>query len=90
LDLALLLITGFLPFTAIPTETGGGNHTAAFQQSARSPEAHKACLDVSKALAATGVRVLTDHDFFDKVRLLQLLAWLKSTDQSADVGAKIV
>jgi hypothetical protein len=52
---------------AIPTEVGGGNHTAAFTQSARSPEAHKACLDVSKALAACGVRVLTDDNFFANV-----------------------
>ena len=31
------------------------------------PEAHRACLNVSKALAALGVRVLTDDAFFSDV-----------------------
>ncbi|EKM56702.1 uncharacterized protein PHACADRAFT_183302 [Phanerochaete carnosa HHB-10118-sp] len=56
------------PGFGIPTELQGGNHTRAFAQSAASPEGHVACLNVSKALAATGVRVLTDGDFFNQVR----------------------
>ena len=31
-------------------------------------EAHNACLDVSKALALAGVRVLVDDDFFAEVK----------------------
>jgi len=54
--------------TAIPTEVNGGNHTPAFAKAAATIEAHNACLDVSKALAATGVRVLADDEFFAKVR----------------------
>ena len=47
----------------------GGNHTPAFTKAARTPEAHKACFNVSKALAATGLRVLTDDEFFAQVSL---------------------
>jgi hypothetical protein len=46
----------------------GGNHTPGFEQAAGTIEAHYACLDVSKALAATGVRVIIDDDFFAHVR----------------------
>ncbi|KAI0689751.1 aminoacylase 1-like protein 2 [Cytidiella melzeri] len=56
------------PSFAIPTEEGGTNHTRAFAKSAATPEAHKACLNISKALAAVGVRVLTDDEFFAKVK----------------------
>jgi hypothetical protein len=53
----------------------GGNHTIAFAESATSIEAHNACLDVTIALAATGVRVLIDDEFFAQVgfRLLHNL-----------------
>ena len=53
--------------SAIPTAPNGGNHTPEFTKAARSPEALKACLNISKALAATGVRVLTDDGFFKEV-----------------------
>ncbi|KAG6848198.1 hypothetical protein H0H93_002498 [Arthromyces matolae] len=53
---------------AIPTIENGGNHTAGFEKSAASLEAHYACLDVTKALAATGVRVLIDDEFLEKVK----------------------
>lgn len=53
----------------IPTEFQGGNHTRAFTKSAASPEGHVACLNVSKTLAATGVRVLTDDGFFHEVSI---------------------
>uniref|UniRef100_A0A8H7XUH5 Peptidase M20 domain-containing protein 2 n=1 Tax=Psilocybe cubensis TaxID=181762 RepID=A0A8H7XUH5_PSICU len=56
------------PGFAIPTIVDGGNHTPGFTKSAATIEAHNACLDVSKALAATGVRVLIDDDFFSKVQ----------------------
>ncbi|KAF8916653.1 hypothetical protein CPB85DRAFT_1431973 [Mucidula mucida] len=46
----------------------GGNHTPGFTKSAATIEAHYACLDVSKALAATGVRVLLDDQFYEKVK----------------------
>lgn len=53
---------------AIPTEVGGTNHTRAFAKAAATPEAHKACLNISKALSAVGVRVLTDAAFVEQVR----------------------
>ena len=53
---------------AIPTVIDGGNHTIGFAEAASTIKAHYACLDVSKALAATGVRVLTDDQFFAEVR----------------------
>ncbi|KAF9563860.1 hypothetical protein CPC08DRAFT_661451 [Agrocybe pediades] len=56
------------PGFAIPTIEDGGNHTIKFTRAAATPEAHHACLDVSKALAATGVRVLNDDEFFEKVQ----------------------
>jgi len=52
--------------TAIPTEVNGGNHTPAFAKAVATIEVHNACLDLSKALAATGV--LADDEFFAKVR----------------------
>jgi len=56
------------PGFSIPTEPNGGNHTVSFTESARTMEAHQACLNVSTALAATGARVLTDDAFFAKVK----------------------
>ncbi|KAJ3512344.1 hypothetical protein NLJ89_g3574 [Agrocybe chaxingu] len=56
------------PGFAIPTILDGGNHTPGFEQAAATIRAHYACLDVSKALAATGIRVLTDDSFFAKVQ----------------------
>ncbi|KAF9029524.1 hypothetical protein BDZ89DRAFT_1112567 [Hymenopellis radicata] len=56
------------PGFAIPTTENGGNHTPGFTKSAATIEAHYACLDVSKALAATGVRVLLDDKFYEKVK----------------------
>ena len=50
----------------------GGNHTRAFAKSAASPEGHAATLNVAKALAAVGVRVLVDDLFFEEVSLLDL------------------
>ncbi|KAI0321513.1 hypothetical protein OF83DRAFT_1051107, partial [Amylostereum chailletii] len=55
------------PGFSIPTQPNGGNHTVAFTEAAATPEAHKACLNVSKALALAGLRVLADDDFFSKV-----------------------
>ncbi|KAI0634093.1 hypothetical protein C8Q77DRAFT_1055258 [Trametes polyzona] len=54
------------PSFAIPTS--GGNHTAAFTDAAGTKEAHQACLKVSQALAATGLRLLTDDEFYKRVR----------------------
>jgi len=56
------------PGFAIPTVVDGGNHTPAFEKAAATIEAHYACLDVSKALAATGVRVLADDKFLAEVK----------------------
>ncbi|KAI0729486.1 hypothetical protein C8Q72DRAFT_828620 [Fomitopsis betulina] len=56
------------PSFAIPTVENGGNHTVAFTEAAASEAAHKAALDISKALAATGVRVLDDDEFHTKVK----------------------
>jgi amidohydrolase len=55
------------PGFAIPTVKNGGNHTIGFADSAATIVSHNACLDVSKALASTGVRVLVDDEFFAKV-----------------------
>ena len=52
---------------AIPTKTGGTNHTPEFTEAAATPEAHKACTNASKALAALGARVLMDDEFFENV-----------------------
>jgi hypothetical protein len=57
----------FSSVVAIPTVENGGNHTPAFTDAAQTIEAHKACLNVSKALAGVGVRVLTDEAFMKKV-----------------------
>ena len=51
----------------ITTVINGANHTRSFAKAAATIEAHYACLDVSKALAVTGVRVLTDDTFFEEV-----------------------
>ncbi|KAI5994209.1 hypothetical protein EDD15DRAFT_2262715, partial [Pisolithus albus] len=56
-------------FVTIPSVPNGGNHTPAFTEAASSIEAHEACLDVSKALAAVGMRALTDRSFLSKVKL---------------------
>lgn len=56
------------PAFAIPTQPNGGNHSPAFADSARSTEAHKACMITTKALACTGFRVLEDKVFFMQVR----------------------
>lgn len=55
---------------AIPTVEGGTNHTPEFTKSTATPEAHHATLNVSKALASVGFRVLADDDFFAKVPVL--------------------
>ncbi|KAI0795524.1 aminoacylase 1-like protein 2 [Abortiporus biennis] len=55
------------PGFGIPTVPNGGNHTRQFAESAKGIPAHKACLNVSKALAAVGARVLTDDEYFAKV-----------------------
>ncbi|TDL23869.1 hypothetical protein BD410DRAFT_786535 [Rickenella mellea] len=56
------------PSFAIPTEPNGGNHTTLFADAARTSEAHKATMDVTKGLALTGLRVLADHAFYDTVK----------------------
>ena len=53
--------------SAIPTEPQGGNHTAAFAKAAISEAAHSATMVITKGLALTGYRILTDTPFFDKV-----------------------
>lgn len=68
-----LEIPSIQPVYAIPTEKNGSNHTPAFAESAKTPEAHAASIRTSKALAATGLRVLTDDDFWSRVRLLLAL-----------------
>ncbi|KAG5642255.1 hypothetical protein DXG03_003356 [Asterophora parasitica] len=46
----------------------GGNHTLGFTKSAATVPSHYASLDITKALAATGIRVLIDDGFLAKVR----------------------
>lgn len=55
-------------WAAIPTVENGGNHTPAFTKAAATLEAHKACLNVSKALAGVGAKILMDEDFTRRVR----------------------
>ena len=66
--------------TAIPTIVDGGNHTLGFTKAAATMEAHYACLDVSKALASTGVRVLIDDVFFEKVHTNDLFNTVAKAD----------
>lgn len=56
------------PGYSIPAEPNGGNHTAAFAEAAGTQEAHDRTLVISKALAMTGVRVLTDNEFLEKAK----------------------
>ncbi|KAJ7164919.1 aminoacylase 1-like protein 2 [Mycena filopes] len=56
------------PGFAIPTVPDGGNHTSGFATSAATMPSHYACLDVSKALAAVGVRVVIDDHFYNQVQ----------------------
>ncbi|KAG1861202.1 hypothetical protein DFJ58DRAFT_905462 [Suillus subalutaceus] len=63
-----VMMPGLHPGFSIPTIPDGGNHTPGFTESARSEVSHDACLVVSKALAAVGMRVLTDEAFFQKVK----------------------
>ncbi|KAJ6613597.1 hypothetical protein B0H10DRAFT_1805128 [Mycena sp. CBHHK59/15] len=56
------------PGFAIPTVVDGGNHTRGFEKAAGTLEAHRACLDISKALAAVGARVIIDDNFFAQVK----------------------
>lgn len=62
-----------MKMAAIPTVPAGGNHTAAFTEAAGTDKSHEVCLNVSKALAAVGMRVLTDEAFLTKVRLVRLV-----------------
>lgn len=56
------------PSFAIPTEPNGGNHTKEFALSAASKEAHVACLNISKVLALTGLRVLADDELAQQMK----------------------
>ncbi|KIM62893.1 hypothetical protein SCLCIDRAFT_779378 [Scleroderma citrinum Foug A] len=62
------LMPGLHPGFSIPILQGGGNHTPAFTEAAVTETAHGACLDVSKGLAAVGMRVLTDVAFLSRKR----------------------
>lgn len=55
------------PPLAIPTEPNGANHTPAFAASAATKAAHKAMLEIIKALSLTAVRALDDDKFFKEV-----------------------
>jgi len=56
------------PSFAIPIEPNGGNHTHAFATSAASEAAHTACLNISKVLALTGLRVLIDDELAQQMK----------------------
>ena len=62
----LIILHLTLLATVIFAEPGGGSHTRAFVAvasagtAATAPEVHTACLNISKTLAAVGVRVLWD------------------------------
>lgn len=61
-------LPGLHPLYGITTVPGAGNHTVGFTAEARTQRAHNASLDIIKALAATGVRVLVDSMFLAKVK----------------------
>ncbi|KAH7908386.1 peptidase M20, dimerization domain-containing protein [Hygrophoropsis aurantiaca] len=61
-------LPGLHPGFSIPTIPDGGNHTLAFTDAARTEVSHDACMVVSKALAAVGLRVLTDAAFLEQVK----------------------
>ncbi|KAF8966342.1 hypothetical protein BDZ97DRAFT_1917719 [Flammula alnicola] len=56
------------PAFAIPTVPNGGNHTPAFAKAARTEAAHEATMVITKGLALTGYRILTDAEFFSRVQ----------------------
>ncbi|KZW01185.1 bacterial exopeptidase dimerization domain-containing protein [Exidia glandulosa HHB12029] len=56
------------PRYGITQVPGAGNHTAAFTKEAATQQAHHASLAIIKGLAMTGVRVLTDAQFFEKAK----------------------
>ncbi|KAL4269002.1 peptidase M20A family protein [Pleurotus pulmonarius] len=62
------------PNFAIPTSPGGGNHTPAFAQSARTKAAHDAAIVITKGLAHTGFRLLSDDAFFNQVQCAHKMA----------------
>ncbi|KAH7911494.1 hypothetical protein BJ138DRAFT_1135350 [Hygrophoropsis aurantiaca] len=62
-------LPGLHPGFSIPTVPDGGNHTSAFAEAARTMVSHDACMVVSKALAAVGMRALTDEAFLEQVKL---------------------
>ncbi|KAI6038609.1 hypothetical protein EDC04DRAFT_2896143 [Pisolithus marmoratus] len=51
-------MSGLHPGFSIPTVPDGGNHTSTPTEAVSTIEAHETCLDVLKALAAVGIRVL--------------------------------
>jgi hypothetical protein len=63
---------------AIPTEPNGSNHTPGFTSAAATLEAHEICLEVCKALALTGVRVIEDDQFYAEVNNPSLMAVLRT------------
>jgi amidohydrolase len=56
------------PLFTILSANNAGNHTPAFANAARTPEAHRACITIIKGLAITGLRVLDDDEFFKRVK----------------------
>ncbi|KAI0787127.1 hypothetical protein BC629DRAFT_1582274 [Irpex lacteus] len=56
------------PMYAIPTKSGETNHTAGFTDATKTEEAHVLTMNTCKALAAVGVRVLSDREFYREVR----------------------
>ncbi|KAK0467138.1 uncharacterized protein EV420DRAFT_668556 [Desarmillaria tabescens] len=56
------------PCYAIPTEPKGGNHTPAFTKAAATMAAHEVTMTVTKGLALTGLRALSDKAFLKAVK----------------------
>lgn len=59
-------LPGLHPVFSIPSDSA--NHTEGFAKAARSIEAHKSTMLITKGLALTAFRVLDDDDFWQKVR----------------------
>ena len=78
------MITQWAFYTAIPTVKNGGNHTPGFTAAAKTVEAHKACLTVSKALAGVGAKALTDAEFLMRVSVV--LQWVAPDNIKVLIG----
>lgn len=68
---------------AVPTEPDGGLHTPSFRKAAATKEAHVAAVQIAKALAITGARILIDDDFMAEASSTRLYVGYPRTPAEA-------